>query len=188
MNGAVEAANKNIKRIVGKMIETYRDWHEKLPFALYAYRTSVRTSTGATPFSLVYGMEAVLPIEMEIPSLRVLSEIKLDEAEWIQARYDQLNLIEEKRLRAIRHSQMYQKRIMRTYDKKVRPREFRERDLVLKKILPMQKDYRGKWMSNWEGPYVVKNAFSGGALILTEMDRKSLPNPVNSDSVKKYFA
>ncbi|KAA3477425.1 reverse transcriptase [Gossypium australe] len=93
MNGAVEAANKNIKKIVGKMTDTYRDWHEKLPFALYAYRTSVRTSTKATPFSLVYGMEAVLPIEVEIPSLRVLSELKLDEAEWIQSRYDQLNLI-----------------------------------------------------------------------------------------------
>ena len=81
MNGAVEAANKNIKKIVGKMTEIYRDWHEKLPFALLAYRTSVRTSIGATPFSLVYGMEAVLPIEVEIPSLRILTEIRLDEAE-----------------------------------------------------------------------------------------------------------
>ncbi|XP_012461380.1 uncharacterized protein LOC105781384 [Gossypium raimondii] len=69
MNGVVEAANKNIKRIIEKMTETYKDWHKKLPFALYAYRTSVRTSTGATPFSLIYRMEAVLPIEVEIPSL-----------------------------------------------------------------------------------------------------------------------
>ncbi|KAG8493230.1 hypothetical protein CXB51_010553 [Gossypium anomalum] len=188
MNGADETANKNIKKIVGKMTETSKDWHEKLPFALYAYRTSVRTSTGATPFSLVYGMEAVLPIEVEIPSLRVLSEVKLDEAEWIQSRYDQLNLIEEKRLRAIRHGQMYQKRMMRAYNKKVHPREFREGDLVLKKILPIQKDFRVKWTPNWEGPCVVKKAFSGGALILAEMDGKTLPNPVNSDSVKKYFA
>ena len=71
MNGAVEAVNKNIKRIVEKMTETYKDWHEKLHFVLHAYRTSVRTSTGATPFSLVYGTEAVLPFEVEIPSLRV---------------------------------------------------------------------------------------------------------------------
>ncbi|KAK5786645.1 hypothetical protein PVK06_041283 [Gossypium arboreum] len=169
------------------MTETYKDWHEKLPFTLYAYQTSVRTSTGATPFSLVYGMEAVLPIEVEIPSLRVLSEAKLDEAEWIQSRYDQLNLIEENRLRAIRHGQMYQKRMMRAYNKKVRPREFHEGDLVLKKILPIQKDFRGKWMPNWEGRYVVKKAFSEGALILAEMDGKTLPNPMNSDSVKKYF-
>src|SRR4030066_1777024 len=98
MNGAVEAANKNIKKIIQKMVETYKDWHEMLPFALHGYRTSVRTSTGATPFSLVYGMEAILPIEVEIPSMRVFMEAKLDEAEWVQARYDQVNLIDEKRM------------------------------------------------------------------------------------------
>ncbi|XP_057962218.1 uncharacterized protein LOC131153776 [Malania oleifera] len=95
MNGAVGAANKNIKSILEKMTETYRDWHEKLPFALLAYQTTVRTSTGATPFSLVYGMEAVIPIEVEIPSLRVLKEAELTEAEWVQSRYDQLNLFED---------------------------------------------------------------------------------------------
>ncbi|KAK5773087.1 hypothetical protein PVK06_049391 [Gossypium arboreum] len=137
MNRAVEAANKNIKRIIGKMTETFKDWHEKLPFALFAYRTSVRTSTGATLFSLVYGMEAVLPIEP------------------ITGRYDQENSMGE---------------------------------LVLRKILPIQKDLRGKWAPNWEGPYVVKKAFSGEALILTEMDGKELSNPVNSDAVKKYYA
>ena len=45
MNGAVEAANKNVKKIVAKMTDTYKDWHEKLPFTLHAYWTSVRTST-----------------------------------------------------------------------------------------------------------------------------------------------
>ncbi|KAA0046906.1 putative integrase [Cucumis melo var. makuwa] len=88
MNGAVEAAIKNIKRIIEKMIITYKDWHEMLLFALHGYRTLVRTSTGATPFSLVYGMEVVLPLEVEIPSLRVLMEAKLDEAEWIRGRYE----------------------------------------------------------------------------------------------------
>ena len=58
----VEAANKNIKRILRKMVETSRDWTEKLPFALWAYHTSFCTSTGATPYSLVYGMEAVFPL------------------------------------------------------------------------------------------------------------------------------
>ena len=95
MNGAVEAANKNIKKIIQKMVVMYKDWHEMMPFALHGYRTSVRTSTRATPFSLVYGMEVVLPIEVEIPSMRVLMEAKLTEAEWVQSHYDQLNLIEE---------------------------------------------------------------------------------------------
>ncbi|XP_017635984.1 uncharacterized protein LOC108478063 [Gossypium arboreum] len=94
MNGVIEAANKNIKKIVGKMTETYKDCHEKLPFALYAYRISVMTSTRATPYSLVYGMEAVLPIEVEIPSLRVLLELKLDEAEWIHSQKDIASITE----------------------------------------------------------------------------------------------
>ena len=122
MNGIVEAANKNIKKIIQKMVVTYKDWHEMLPFALHGYRTSVCTSTGATPFSLVYGMEAVLPVEVEIPSLRVLMEAKLTEVEWCQTRFDQLNLIEEKRLTALCHGQLYQQRMKKAFDKKVKPR------------------------------------------------------------------
>ena len=56
MNGAVEAANKNIKKILVNMTDTYKDWHEFLPFSLCAYHISVRTSIGATLYSLVYGM------------------------------------------------------------------------------------------------------------------------------------
>ncbi|KAA0040171.1 RNA-directed DNA polymerase (Reverse transcriptase), Ribonuclease H [Cucumis melo var. makuwa] len=94
------------------MTISYKDWHEMLPFALHGYRTSVRSSIGATPLSLVYGMEAVLPLEVEIPSLRVLMEAKLDEAEWIRCRYEQLNFVEEKWLAALNHGQLYQRRLM----------------------------------------------------------------------------
>lgn len=65
-----------------------------LPFSLHGYCTSVHTTTGETLFSLVYGIDAVLPIEVEIPSLRILTNVKRDEAEWVQARLDQLNLID----------------------------------------------------------------------------------------------
>ena len=107
MNGAVEASNKNIKKIIQKMVVTYKDWHEMLHFALHGYRTSVCTSIGATSLSLVYGMEAVLPIEVEIPSSRVITKTKLLEAEWVHNRFDQLNLIEEKRMAALYHGQLY---------------------------------------------------------------------------------
>ncbi|RDX78186.1 Gypsy retrotransposon integrase-like protein 1, partial [Mucuna pruriens] len=48
MNRAVEAANKNIKKIVSKMVVTYKDSHDMLPYTLHGYQTSMRTSTGAT--------------------------------------------------------------------------------------------------------------------------------------------
>ena len=134
MNGAVESTNKNIVKILKKMAETHKDWHDKLPYALWAYRTSIRTSTGATPYSLVYGMEAVLPVEVEIPSLRILREAELEEAEWVEDHCIQLNLIDEHRLQAIHHAQCYQKRSARAYLKKVRPRSFNPGDMVLRAI------------------------------------------------------
>ena len=59
------------------MLVTYNDWAEKLLFALWGYKTSIRASTRATPYALIYGSEAVLPIEVEIQSLRVLVETKV---------------------------------------------------------------------------------------------------------------
>ena len=83
------------------MVETSRDWLENLSFALWAYRTSFRTSIGATPFSLVYGMEVVLPVYIEMGSLRVALEQRTSEAEWAQSCFDQLSLLDERRLRAV---------------------------------------------------------------------------------------
>ncbi|PKI41673.1 hypothetical protein CRG98_037936 [Punica granatum] len=106
--------------------------------------TSIRSSTGATPYSLVYGMEEVLPIEVEIPSMRVPAESKLKEAEWAKQRYEQLNLIDEKRLTTICHDQYYQQRMARTFNKKVRPREFSPREPHLVKSFTHRPRFQGQ--------------------------------------------
>jgi hypothetical protein len=131
-------------------------------------------------------MEAVLPVEVEIPSLRILSQTQLEEAEWAQARYEQLNFIDEKRLAALCHGQLYQRRIERAYNKKARPHTFQPGDLVLKKRNMALSDSRGKFAPSYEGPYVVKKIFSGGAIILADMDGEEFRSPINSDSVIKY--
>jgi len=59
---------------------------------------------------------------------------------------------------------------------------------VQKKVSQALKDNRGKWAPNYEGPFVVKRAFSGRALMLANMDDEELPSPVNSDVVKRYYA
>ncbi|KAI5412897.1 hypothetical protein KIW84_057499 [Lathyrus oleraceus] len=81
------------------------------------------------------------------------------------------------------HGQLYQQRMKKAFDEKVKPRVFREGDLVLKKVLSFAPDSRGKWTPNYEGPYVVKRAFSGGALMLTTMDGEDFTRPVNSDAL-----
>ena len=49
--------------------------------ALWAYRTNVKTATGFPPFQLVHGVEAVTPIECEIPSLKIAIHVLLDTTE-----------------------------------------------------------------------------------------------------------
>jgi hypothetical protein len=87
-----------------------------IPFAFHAYRTIVMTSTGAAPYLLVFGIEAVMPLGVKIPSLRVLIESELEKAESAKVRYEQLNMISGKRLATICHHQLYQKRMAKAYD------------------------------------------------------------------------
>ena len=89
------------------MIDNHKHWQEKLPFALLGYRTTIRTSTGATPYFLVYGTEAVIPAEVEIPSLTIIQEAKLSDADWIRGRAENLALIDGRRINAICHGQLY---------------------------------------------------------------------------------
>src|SRR3954462_6743022 len=148
------------------MTVTYKDWLEMLPFARHGYPRSACTSTGATPFSLVYGMEAVLPIEIQIPSLRILKEADLDEDDWIQTRLDQINLIDEKRLATICHGQLYHKSMIKAFNKKVKSQAYQTGDLVVKCIILPQGDPRGKWTPTYEEPFVIKKILSGGAMFL----------------------
>ncbi|XP_015169863.1 uncharacterized protein [Solanum tuberosum] len=138
MNGVVEVANNNIKKILRKIVDSHRQWHEKLPYALLGYHTTIRTSTGETPYMLVYGSEAVIPVEVETPTLRIIQEVVLDDAEWIRSRHEQLMLIDEKRMDAVCHGQLYQNKMTKAFNKKVKPRQFTPGQLVLKKIFPHQ--------------------------------------------------
>ena len=101
---------------------------------------------------------------------------------------DQLNLIDEKILVVVFHGQMYQKRMTKTFNKKVKHRVYRAGDLVIKCIIIPQSDPRGKWTSTYEGPFVIKRIFSGGAMILTTMDGEDLLHSMNANIVKRYYA
>jgi hypothetical protein len=75
-NGQVEAINKFLITMLQQMIGIHKtSWHTRLFSALWAYRTSVKYATGFTPFRLFYGVEAILPIECEIPSLNLAVEL-----------------------------------------------------------------------------------------------------------------
>ncbi|XP_075103529.1 uncharacterized protein LOC142178100 [Nicotiana tabacum] len=148
----------------------------------------MRIYTGATPYMLVYDTEVVIPAEVEIPSLRVIQEAKLDDTVWIHVKQEQLMLIDEKIMDVVCHGHLYHNRMASAFNKRVKPRQFTPRQLVLKKIFSHQEEAKWKFAPNWQGPYVVHQERSGRALILAEMDGRFSTKPINSDTVKIYYA
>ena len=59
-----------LKIIKARLEEVKGAWPEELPNVLRAYKTTARTSTGETPFRLTYGIEAVIPVEVGVTSMR----------------------------------------------------------------------------------------------------------------------
>lgn len=74
------------------------------------------------------------------------------------------------------------------FNKRVRPIDVEEGDLILKKILPHEQAPRGQPQPNYEGTFIIKEKLSGGALLVGNMDGEDFPRFINLDQVKRYFA
>ena len=101
-NGQVESTNKFIEAILTKTVKIHhRDWDDRLPEALWAYRTTWHNTTGFSPYELVYGTSAVFPIEFEIKTLKTATKVNLDVTEAQKRRLNQLNELDENRLATV---------------------------------------------------------------------------------------
>ena len=169
------------------MVETSRDQSKKLTFALWAYHTFFCTSIGATPQSLVYGIEAVLLVEIEMGSLRVALEQHISEADLAQTQLDQLNLLDERRLSVADHGRAYQKKMAHAFKKRVKPRPLQRGDLVLRVIKGLIGDPRGKFRPSWSGPYFIKELTPKGTTWLMDLDGNQFSKPINVDQLKRYY-
>ncbi|XP_060200582.1 uncharacterized protein LOC132628835 [Lycium barbarum] len=128
-NGLAEAFNKTLCNLLKKVVsKSKRDRHERMEDALWAYRTTYRTPTQAIPYSLVYGVEAVLPLERQIPSLRLAIQEGLTDEENARLRLEELEALDEKRLEAQQSLECYQARLSRSFNKRVRLRCFQVGD------------------------------------------------------------
>ena len=88
-----------MKKGIQKVVEDNpRNWHNLLLDVLWAYRTSPRSSTGVTPYALVYGHDVVLPVEINVKSLRVRCQDQLDPKQYHQSMCLELEGIDEARI------------------------------------------------------------------------------------------
>ena len=104
----------------------------------------------------------------------------------MKQRYEQLVLIDKKRTRAQYHAQRYRKRIARAFNKKVRPRNLKEGDLVLKVLRDETFDLRRKMKPRWSGPFIIKKIMSGGATRITDLDGEEMLHLININRLWRY--
>ena len=150
-NGQAESTNKILIKLIKKKIEDHpRRWHEVLSEALWAHRISRHRATRVTPFELVYGQEAVLPAEVNLAALRFARQNDLSAKDYYDLMMDNIDEVADKRLVALQAIEKEKLRVAKTYNKKVRLKEFQVGDLVWKTILPIGSRSRkfGKWSPN----------------------------------------
>ncbi|XP_038688714.1 uncharacterized protein LOC119987883 [Tripterygium wilfordii] len=150
-NDQAEVNNKVIINMLEKMMDDNpRVWHKILPEVLWAYRTIKRSSTGTSPFHLTYGHDAILLMEIVIPSLRVARQNSLIAEDYSKAMVMELEQVEEYRIQAFNRMLVQKKKIVRAYNKCVKNKIFHEGKLVWKAILPFAiKDREfDKWSPN----------------------------------------
>ena len=140
-------------------------WDELLSEVLWAYKTSKRLSINATPYSLVYGHDIVIPGEITMWSLRVAKQNQLSHIDYESAMLAELDDIDEQQISTLNSIMIQIKKVATAYDKIIKPKLFSIGDMVWKVILPLgTKDhFLGKWSPNWERPYLVCESFGGNA-------------------------
>ncbi|CAN6456332.1 unnamed protein product [Victoria cruziana] len=156
-NGQAEATNKILIRVLERTIETDRDWHKKIFDALWAHQITIRTLTNATAAELVYKTEIIVPLHIQRPTIKFAALIDLPLNKYKCNRLAQLDLLDEKRLQAAEHTEVYRQRVARHYAKSVITKKFKVNDLVFRFLPPIRRA-KGKWAPNWEGPYVIREA------------------------------
>ncbi|XP_070050271.1 uncharacterized protein [Nicotiana tomentosiformis] len=185
-NGQAELTNKIIINNLKKRLEKSKEnWPKELPGVLWAYRTTAKTAMGETLFSLVYGSEALIPVEIGEPSTRFALAMEESNDEGLRTNLD---LLEQRREASLIRIARQKQIIERYYNRKAHLGYFKIGDFVLKKVFQSMKTTGvGKLNPNWEGPYKFRGIAGKGAYELETMDDKILPSSWNTVHLKKYY-
>ncbi|GJV82399.1 reverse transcriptase domain-containing protein [Tanacetum coccineum] len=184
-NGLVERANRSLGEGIKARLERHKGrWVEELSHVLWAHRTTIKVSTGDTPFSLVYGTEAVIPAKIGMPTIRT-AEVHIATND--DERRINLDILEERREQAAIREEKAKLQMKGYYDAKVRGISFRPGDFVYRANHASLAEDTRKLGPKWEGPYEVTEALGKGAYKLRDMDGRELPRTWNICNLKKCY-
>lgn len=185
-NGLAEAFNKTRCKILKNTVsKNKRDWHERLPEALWAYRISFRTLTLATSYSLVFRTKVVLPIEVQIHSLHVTIQENLTDEESAKVCMSELEILDESRFQAQQSLEIYQARMANANNKQVKLISFKKGVLVL--MVHHYLTYQRKVRTQMGRSLCLEKVNSNRAYLLTTMDGERILPPTNIRFLKRYY-
>jgi hypothetical protein len=186
-NGLTERANGIIGKILNKTVAAHKtDWDVKLYSAVYAYNLAYKTTTGQTPYFLAFGQHSLVPIEFEVPSLRVALEDRLPAVLSLRERAYQLEKLEEAREDSSKRLAHQQQLTKKYHDKKLRSTPLQVGELVLL-YDSRYMHFPGKLHTRWLGPYIVHAVFHNGSVQVGTLDGEIFPVRVHFDRLKKYY-
>jgi transposase InsO family protein len=184
-NGQVERMNRSIVEGLKARLGRYgKDWVDELPSVLWAIRTTEKTSHRRTPFSLVFGSEAVIPAEVTVRTRRSRKRPREDNDAEILTNLDSL---EEARDQALIREAQYKQKLEGYYNSRVKKETFKPGDLVLRNNEASRQESLGKLGPKWEGPYVIKETHKGGSYKLEDMEGYALPRHWNGKHLKRFY-
>ncbi|GJW29805.1 reverse transcriptase domain-containing protein [Tanacetum coccineum] len=184
-NQLVERANRSLgEGIKARLGKDNKYWVEELPHVLWAHRTMIKSSNRNTPFSLTYGTEAVIPVEIGMPCLRcsMIDKSKNDEGLLLN-----LELLKEKRELAAIAKEKHKRKMEMYYNLKVWSIVLNPGDLVYRSNKANKKEDTGKLGPKWEVPYEVIEALGDGAYRLRDQEGKELPRTWNIAGLKRCY-
>ena len=188
-NGLNERFNGELVKILSKVTQHQgKNWDMELPSALWAYRTSVKTGTGFTPFHLIYGKEALLPVEVELPAIKMLEKLMDGPRDIYKERLLYLQQVQLDRLQALEHYEMMQEENLKRVNAKIKSKGLVKDDLVLRYNSKLDKTFQKKFQIKWEGPFIILECFANGTYQLADLDGTPHASRVNGLRLKKYYA
>ena len=186
-NGLTERANEIVGKVLNKMVSAHKtDWDRKLQSAVHAYNTSEKTTTGKSPFFLVFGQTALHKIEMEVETHRVMAARQAEREVNSEVRLLAIEDLEEARADALEQTILVQTKRKQDFNARLpRSHGVEEGGLVLL-YDNRHEDFPGKLHTRWMGPYKVRTIFPNGSLQLEDLRGVSLETRVNGSRVKRY--
>ena len=190
-NGLTERFNRTLVNLLGKLTHQHPDseWDDLLSSATFAYRTAVHSTTRHTPFFLLHGREAKLPLEFALPGYQI--EDSQEDAENLVTKQTQhlensLKQVQEQAQQKISLAQILYKQ---QYDRKRKVPEtprFKIGDQVLRARYELGTAKKNKLESQFEGPYYVHQAHPNGTYKLRKVDGQKLQKLIHDNHLKLY--